>query len=290
MSNSSELDIYQFDTNVPGPHLLIFGSIHGNEPAGRLALPEIIEKLNEGTLSLQKGSLTLVPVCNPKATAQNTRFYDFDLNRQFGNPKPEKGYESELAKQLIPFIQDCDYLLDIHSTHVPGDPAFVFVEEQSGPIFDFAGALNIPNIFLGWGDVYEGEDYSTEAYAVSKGKKALTLECGYHNDESAKTIARQAIYNALAYTGLIEHKDNPYHNDPQQGAELYRFVKAVYRAEGDIFLNNWKHMDPIPQGTVIYQNAAGEQIKSKEDGYILIPNANSKPGHEFFYYGIKESA
>ncbi len=283
INHDNGLTVHKIESGLPGPHLLIFGAIHGDEQAGTIATQKLLERLNNKEINIERGTLTICSICNPKAYEKDVRYIDINLNRLFGNPSPSDGYEVTLSETLMNLIDDCDYLLDIHSTHVPGDPAFVFVEHESGEAYEFAQCLNVDNIFFDWNKVYQGEDYSTEAYGNQNNKIAVTIECGYHKDKNAQIIANQAITNALDYLGIIPSPATII----QKSADKYRFGSFERRAEGDIFLAQWKHMDGIKKDDPIFKRKDGSFFNAKEDGYIFIPNKDALIGDEFFFFGVK---
>ena len=72
-----------------GPRVIFLGAVHGNEACGTTAIRRAIATLQSGELTLLQGCVTFVPICNPRAYAENTRFIDRNLNRHF-YPKEEK--------------------------------------------------------------------------------------------------------------------------------------------------------------------------------------------------------
>ena len=69
-----------FHAPVPGPTLVCFGGIHGNEPAGVRALEAICQRLESGSVHLAAGSFYALRG-NLPALDRKVRFQDQDLNR-----------------------------------------------------------------------------------------------------------------------------------------------------------------------------------------------------------------
>ena len=71
----------------------IFGAIHGDEPAGALAIVQFLRELAENPALAEGFHLQLYPVCNPTGFEDNTRHSrrGRDLNREFwkGSVEPE---------------------------------------------------------------------------------------------------------------------------------------------------------------------------------------------------------
>lgn len=69
----THLRIHQFAGLKPGPRLLVSAAVHGNEVCGVAAIRRVIEALDSGALSLQCGTLSLIPVVNPLAHRKGQR-------------------------------------------------------------------------------------------------------------------------------------------------------------------------------------------------------------------------
>ena len=282
---TAQLQSYNYKGTADGPHLLLTGAVHGNEVAGPIALNKLLGLLDAGDIQITKGQVTIIPICNPRAHEQDVRFTEENLNRLIRKYPNLQSYEDKLAQEFIPYIEACDYMLDIHSTHMPEDPAFSFMDENHPRCVDFAKATGMETLLVGWENVYDGEDYSTEAFANSIGKTALTLECGYHKGAEAGTIAWNAIINILHYLGMADV--TPAAQTPTRN--IYRFTDKIICQDGDKFTQNWQHLSPIKAGEVIYTKADDAPVKAAEDGYILIPNHDAKQGMELYYFGVKET-
>ena len=130
-----------YATASPGPRLIVTGAVHGNEVCGTQAIRRIAEEFDRGELVLQRGLLTLVPVCNPLAYALQRRHGDRNLNRALGPTDSPREYEDQLANWLCPLLASHDVLLDLHSFQ-GGGQAFVMVgpRNNDGPIEPFVHA------------------------------------------------------------------------------------------------------------------------------------------------------
>lgn len=72
---------YEFEAPEEGIKLLILAAVHGNETAGTKACNRLMAELNSGMVTLKKGFLTIVPVCNPEAYRKDVRCVEENLNR-----------------------------------------------------------------------------------------------------------------------------------------------------------------------------------------------------------------
>ncbi|MCB1557774.1 MAG: succinylglutamate desuccinylase/aspartoacylase family protein [Alphaproteobacteria bacterium] len=279
------IEVFRFKGKADGPTLLMFGAIHGNEVAGPKVLLPLIDKLSNGEMALDCGQLIIAPICNPRAHDENKRYIDINLNRLFGAPPRQDGYETALVGQLEALIGECDYLLDIHSTHSSGDPAFSFADRTKSKSMEFAKALGVDTIILDWEKVYPGEDFSTEAYTNRMGKVGITLEAGYHNDPEAIGVAERAMWQAIRFLGLMSGVD-----EVKSHPRYLKFTDRVMFEDGDRFTKSWVHMEPVAKGQGIYTRGNGETVVAEQDGVILIPFEQAQAGDDFYYFGVQEAA
>ncbi len=109
-------------TPAPAKRLLIVSGIHGNEQAGIVAVPEILERYDrDGTVALR----ILTPV-NPIGAAELSRFNadGYDINRDFIRFRTE---EAQLVRRTCDDFQP-DFVLSLHEG--PQDAAFVFANRH----------------------------------------------------------------------------------------------------------------------------------------------------------------
>ena len=137
----------------PGKHLVVLGAIHGNEICGPEAITRIIDILDKNMLELRQGSVTLVPVCNPKAYALNKRFVDHNLNRKLYPKDVTPNYEDKIGNQLCKLLDQADVLLDLHSYQSQGGP-FCFLGNSSREELEFCQSLGISDYIYGWSEAF----------------------------------------------------------------------------------------------------------------------------------------
>ena len=117
--NTGTEGVWHFDSGVPGRRVMVSALVHGNELCGAWALKGLLE----AGVRPVRGSLTLA-FCNldafdrfDAAHHDASRFTDEDLNRQWLDARIDAGdtRERRRAAALRPFVQQADWLLDIHS-------------------------------------------------------------------------------------------------------------------------------------------------------------------------------
>lgn len=95
-----ETPVLLFEGPAPGPTLLVQACIHGNEPAGALALDALKDKLK-----LSSGRLVLIPRLHKAACQKNRRFITKDLNRQFPGHPESPTLEARIAAANMALIK-----------------------------------------------------------------------------------------------------------------------------------------------------------------------------------------
>jgi uncharacterized protein len=295
---------------LPGPKLIVLGAVHGSEKCGTVAINRVISEIDSGHIEIKKGTVTFVPVTNPKAYAQNTRNGDRNLNRRLRPEAQPAEFEDHIANWLCPLLAKHDALLDLHSFQAQGRPfATVGPENNSGDLQPFQHAekelamvkrLGVDRVVDGWLNTYAvGVDrrrasrpselaiteldpqygVGTTEYMRSVGGYAITLECGQHDDPNAPSVGYQAIRNTLSHLGLVE--DLPPQPRSMEGLTLFEVIDKLH--DEDAFVKPWQSFDAIQKGALIGKRKNGETMIAAEDGWIVFPNAAAPAGNEWFY-------
>lgn len=55
----TEPEYFVYNCNKPGPHILIIGATHGNEPTGYYVIKEFTDSFNCGKIRLKRGKIIL---------------------------------------------------------------------------------------------------------------------------------------------------------------------------------------------------------------------------------------
>lgn len=272
------LQSFSFKGDRPGPHLLCLGGVHGNEPCGVFALRRIVDRLSGGDLHLKAGRLTIVPCCNEKAVEKDIIYIDENLNRCVRKYDAPQNNEQKAAHALTSFIDQCDIMIDLHSTTAPTTP-FGFLDTDSAEGRVLAGAVGLEKILIGWPALYpEDQSPTTQTYAEGAGKLALTIECGQHRDVEAPLRAEKYILNALSYLGLT-----PAGPLPSVTTAYLKMTGVFYQKDNLSFVKQCQNFTPVKQGDAIAANAKGILVIAPYDGEIIMPRAVAKDGEELFY-------
>jgi predicted deacylase len=295
-----------------GKRLLVLGAVHGNELHGTRGIERVVQEIDAGLLTLTKGSVTFVPITNPKAYALKTRNGDRNLNRNLQPTQTIHEFEDQIANWLCPLMAQHDALLDLHSFQAQGEPfALIGPPNNDGPLEPFAHAkleeawvrvLGVRRVVHGWLSTYASGvevrkptitdararllcdpkyGVGTTEYMRSVGGAAITLECGQHDDPRGSEVAYEAIRNSLAFFGVANLPPAV----PTAQIECLHLRSVVDRNElADTFASEWTSFDPLKQGQIIATRASGETLTAPADGRIVFPNPKSTPGTEWFYF------
>ena len=293
-----------------GPRLIVTGAVHGNETAGTQGIRQVLDEIDRGEIEITHGSVTLVPVCNPLAYNHMRRSGERNLNRRLQPTATPQDFEDRIANVLCPLLAAHDVLLDLHSFRSPGQPFVLrgpannrgelqpFVHAQAEA--RLAAHVGVNRVVDGWMDAYAtgvarrklmgltpgaahedpGYGVGTTEYMRSQGGYAVTLECGQHDDPAGADLARHAVRQTLALLGLA---DLPL-QAPGQSAECLSLAQVIDRhAEADHFIKPWVSFTPVAESELIALRADGSEVRAPYAGYIVFPDVNAVPGHEWFY-------
>src|ERR1700753_1410420 len=117
--------VHRLDATSPGPHVLFTALVHGNEPCGAIAL----YRLMASGFRPSRGRVTIAFV-NVDAYAKFTpsdprasRCVAEALNRVWSpdilGHRPARSADVARAIELVPIVQEADFLLDLHSPQHP---------------------------------------------------------------------------------------------------------------------------------------------------------------------------
>ncbi|MBV8380302.1 MAG: succinylglutamate desuccinylase/aspartoacylase family protein [Paucibacter sp.] len=311
----THLRVHQFAGLEVGPRLIVSAAVHGNEVHGEKAIRRVMAAIDAGEIVLRRGTLTMVPIVNPLAHQLGRREGDRNLNRNLRPPVVPQDYEDRIARQFCPLLASHDVLLDLHSFQSPGVPfAMIGPRNNTGSLEPFshaeaegrlALAVGTDRIVEGWLSTYElglkrraeregdgsrasalqqdpNYGVGTTEYMRSQGGYCITLECGQHEDPNGPEVAYLAILRTLVLLGMADAGIvAPRSSQPPELLQLYEVVDR--ESEGDQFERVWTSFDPVTKGQRIGTRGDGTPVLAADDGRIVFPAANAKPGSEWFY-------
>jgi len=287
-----------------GPTLIVIGGMHGNEPAGAMALRQIAPLLAELEPQL-KGRVCLL-AGNTRALREGVRFIDHDLNRAWtrenldaaGTPQADRTAEGkELAEldrlldEILVTAEDEVYVLDLHSTSAGGHPFATVGDTMRNRAF----AMKFPvRILLG---IEENLDGTLLEYLNNAGAVTLGFEGGPHYAASTIENHTAMIWLAMVGSGVLPQKYVPDLHVHQirlgAGVSHDRIIEVRYREpvndfDGFVMKAGFDNFDRVQNGQIVAENELGE-ITSPESGLILMP-LYQKLGEDGFFIGRPFSA
>jgi len=287
-----------FGVRTSGPTLIAIGSIHGNEPAGAIALERVAARLSEMPDRL-KGRVYLL-VGNTRALKMGARFIDDDLNRHWTPENMSRVSSEELLAassegaelteldrvldSILVTANDEVYVVDLHSTSAEGQPFATVGDTLRNREF----ARQFPlTILLGIEEQLKGTmlEYLNNAGAVTLG-----FEGGSHRSEQTAENHEAIVWLALKNAGIIDHttyRDNS-ESKLLSGREREAIYEVRYRhaiTPEDRFVMNpgFNNFDPIRAGQVLARDKNGD-VKAVESGLILMP-LYQRLGEDGFFIG-----
>ena len=276
--------IHQFQSHIPGPNVVITGVVHGNELCGAHALSHLLTQ----DLQITKGRLTLI-FANPEAYQRfdkdepfQSRSVDEDFNRVWDWDYLVHGKESvelKRAREIRPYIDEADYLLDLHS--MGADTAPLCMTGPSKKSVEFAQSLNMPMTIImdrGHQSGRRMRDYGSFNDEYSP-KISLLVECGTHWKQETYQFAKDVSQRFLITLGLLDQKEE---SITQKGLN-----QRILEVTHPITVHQSRFMFRIPvdsldiiarQNTILGYDG-DEAVKTPYDNcYLIMPQHGAQKG------------
>jgi succinylglutamate desuccinylase len=277
------------------------GSLHGNEPAGFLALTRAFHTVTKRRPPLRGEVVALTG--NRAALLAGQRFVDRDLNRiwlpetidalKTARIGPSDAVELAEIVEILTALDDITagargpvYVLDLHTTS--GDsPPFATISDT---LYNRAFALRfgVP-IILG---LEEHLDGTFLAYVDRLGHGTIGFEGGRHDDPAAVDHLEACAWVALAASGVLAIPDAV-----PEVAAAERLLRGVSRGVPRVLEVRYRHsvtpedafdMDsgfasfqPVVQGQLVGRDRAGDVV-SPQRGRLLMPLYQTQGDDGFF--------
>jgi succinylglutamate desuccinylase len=272
-------ELGHIDGAEAGPTLICLGGLHGNEPAGVIAIQRVLADL-EGEEAGIKGHMIGV-VGNRQALAADRRFLKYDLNRAWhpdrltrlrtksvldsGEDHEQVELDDVLSK-IIGAAAGRLFLLDIHTTSGPG-PAFAILDD-SLPNREVALDFPVPLVF----GLEEELSGTLASHLALQAVTALGFEAGQHTDPRSVDRAEAAIWVALESGGFLKASLRErvrqarqfLIDDSEIGRRFFevRHRHALSSKDGFRMKAGYQSFGPVE---------AGEKIGTSSDGDVAAP-------------------
>lgn len=285
---------------APGPLVVCIGGIHGNEPAGAVALQHVLQQLQQLRPPF-KGKLVAL-AGNVRALKQRQRYMHRDLNRmwlpeQVWRLKSHTLHEpetSELSEQreLLAAIEaelagnyTQAVFLDLHTTSAAGAPFALISDTLANR--RYALQLRTP-IILGLEESIEGTILN---YINELGHVAIGFEAGQHEASLSVKNHEAAIWITLVTAGCLRASQVPgWANLQVVLRETSWFLPTVlevrYRhaiTEDDRFVMEpgFFNFQRVERGQLLARDQRGE-VRAPQRGHLFMP-LYQKLGEDGFF-------
>ncbi|HSV53725.1 MAG TPA: succinylglutamate desuccinylase/aspartoacylase family protein, partial [Burkholderiaceae bacterium] len=207
--NTGTAGVWQFDSGVAGRHVMISALVHGNELCGAWALKGLLE----AGVRPQRGRLTLA-LCNldafdrfDPANHDASRLVEEDLNRQWLAERMGDGstLERRRAAALRPFVEQADWLLDIHSMHEPSAPLLLTgIQPRNLELARLMASPEHVVVDAGHKDGVRMRDFGRFGDHGENGTRSLLIECGFHGDLASRRVAQDQCVRFLQTADTLD--------------------------------------------------------------------------------------
>lgn len=299
--------ISKYKGKNPGPLLIVFGGMHGNEPAGIKAIDMmskmlVVEPITNPNFVYSGSFLGLIG--NLQAYHKNKRFINKDLNRSFTKKNIEfieRHSEDELKDELLEIKQILKVIretieeikpekvvvLDLHTTSSYGGIFTITTDDPES--LRIAVELHAPVIK----GMLKGIRGTTLHYFTKENfnmdMTPVTFESGQHDETLSINRAIAAITNCMRTIGSIspEHVENQHDRllieHSKNLPKVSELISAHNISEGDNFnmYPNYKNFQRISSGEIIAEDNEGP-IEAPEDALLLMPLYQSQGEDGFF--------
>ena len=280
--------VHCFDSGQPGARVLVQALTHGNEICGAIAMDWLLRQAWRpvaGCVTLAFANVEAYARFDP-ANPFPSRCVDEDFNRVWGDEQllgPRDSVELRRARALRPFVDEADFVLDIHSMSEACAPLMVCgtVDKNAA----FARALGTPaELLIDTGHpaglrMVERGGFSDPASP----KRALLVECGQHWERAAADVALDTLVRFLGLTGVADAAwvaaQTRLPLPPVQ--RLVRVTEAVVARSADFhFLLPTEGLGVIPKaGTPLARDGEHVWHTPYDNTVLVMPGTkNLKPG------------
>jgi predicted deacylase len=281
--------VHVLDSRKPGPSVMVQALTHGNEYCGAIALDYLFrERITpvRGKLTLAFANVAAFARFDP-ADPDRSRYIDEDYNRVWADAVlggPRDSAELRRARELKPFVDAADYLLDLHSMTERCRPIMVCGLLEKGVAF--ARRVGVPADLLvdaGHPAGLRMRDRGGFGDAASP-KNALLIECGQHWERSSVDVAIDTTLRFLAATGSIAAdwaKPRLRVTAPAAQRVIRVTEPVVAESMNFRFARPWKGLELVPKaGTVVATDGERSWRTPYDDCVLVMPSlVHLKPGN-----------
>jgi predicted deacylase len=287
--------VHLLDSGKPGPTVMVQALTHGNEFSGAIALDYLFKE----RVAPSRGKLVLAFANVPAferfdfSDPDRSRYIDEDYNRVWADDVLRGSRDSaELrrARELRPFVDRADYLLDLHTMTEPCRPIMVCGMLDKGA--EFARRVGVPaDLLIDTGHPAGLRMRDRGGFGDPKSaKNALLIEAGQHWEKSSVDVAIDTTLRFLKVTGVLDPAwvDARLRLKPPARQRVVRVTEPVTAASKAFrFSRSWNGLEVVPKaGTIIASDGEKVWRTPYDDCVLVMPStAHVKPGNTMVRLG-----
>ncbi len=279
--------VWSFDSGRPGPHVMVQALTHGNEICGAIALDWLLGRQAHwqtvrGRVTLAFGNVAAFARWDP-SDPDRSRYVDEDFNRVWADDillGEGDSVERRRARELQPFVDAADLLLDLHSMHQACKPLMVCGTTARGGEKGAALArlLRVPEVLL----IDTGHPAGLRM--IERGsfadphsaRTALLIECGQHWEHAAAEVARDVLLRFLGHSGVlapgfVAQELQRVARTPPERQQLVRVTDAVVaRSLAFRFTREFQGLEVIAKAGEIIATDGEHIVRAPYDHTVLV--------------------
>ena len=274
------------DSGVPGPHVALLSLMHGNELAGAIVLDRLLRaglRPTRGKLSFGFLNLAAFERFDPQRPTAS-RFLDEDMNRVWDNALldgPRHSVELDRARDIRPFANTVDVLLDLHSMLWTSEALILSGAPAKGR--ELAMAIGVPSLVVADHGHANGRrliDFPRFADAATP-YTACLVEAGQHWEQSTVDTMMASVSALLRHLELVgaDAPLPPCRLAPKpRVATVTTAVTAV--TSNFTFVQTFRGGDIIPRRDTLIAMDGETEIRTPHDNCLLVmPSLRPSRGH-----------
>ena len=281
--------VWTFDSGHSGPHVALTALVHGNELCGAVALDWLFRmglRPSSGRLSMAFVNVRAFAAFDPKVP-DGARWVDEDFNRLWGPgvlSDPARPVTAEVlrARELLPWLDTVDLLLDIHSMQHKTEPLII-----AGPL-DKGRALGRA---IGWPHTIVCDTGHAEGARMrdhgafgdpSSPRNAALVECGQHWEAESTEVAKDCVVGFLRHSGVVPADfaaDRMDSRPPKIPSRVFEVSGPVtIKTEAFRFAQDWRGFEQLPAGTLIGHDGDEPVLAPHDPTVLIMPSRRLWPG------------
>jgi predicted deacylase len=274
------------DSRQPGPHVALLSLMHGNELAGAIVLDRLLRAgltPTRGKLSFGFLNLMAFERFDPQRPTAS-RFLDEDMNRVWEEAilnGPRHSIELDRAREIRPFVDTVDMLLDLHSMLWPSEALILSGTPAKGRAL--ARAIGTPPLVVADPGHVNGRrliDY-TRFSDDRTPHAACLVEAGQHWEQTTVDTILASVTGLLRHLDVVA-PDAPLPPAPRPVATRVATVTTAVTAmtSSFAFVQIYRGGDIIPHRDTLIAVDGDTEIRTPHDDCLLVmPSLRPSRGH-----------